>query len=51
MAEVKLLLKSSSEHSKLALIKEGHVDPEQAEFYKEKLVHFDSVDITELENA
>ena len=37
IAEVKLLLKSSSEQAKKKLIEEGHVDTEQVEFYKESL--------------
>src|ERR1700744_2483346 len=45
MAEVKLLLKTSSEQAKKKLLESGHVDPEQAEFYKESLVKFDTVQI------
>lgn len=43
MAEVKLLLKSSSDQSKQQLIREGKVKPEQAEFYQESLTKYDSV--------
>src|SRR5476651_927795 len=50
IAEVKLILKSSSEQSKLKQIKEGHLDPEQVAFYKETLVTFDSVDMGDYEN-
>lgn len=51
MAEVKLLLKSSSEQAKKKVLAEGHVDPSHAKFYKESLEKFDSVDIKEYENA
>lgn len=51
MAEVKLLLKSSSEQAKKKILAEGHVDPSHAQFYKESLEKFDSVDIKEYEKA
>src|ERR1700750_219010 len=51
MAEVKLLVKDQSEQGKLKLIREVHLDPEAVDFYKEKLKHDDSVDITDYENA
>jgi Ni/Fe-hydrogenase subunit HybB-like protein len=51
MAEVKLLLKSSSEQAKKKVLAEGHVDPSHAKSYKESLEKFDSVDIKEYENA
>jgi hypothetical protein len=51
IAEVKLLLKSASEQSKKKLIVEGHVDPAHAEFYKENLIKFDSIDHSEYEKA
>ncbi len=51
MAEVKLLLKSSSEQAKKKVIAEGHVDPTHVQFYKESLEKFDSVDIKEYEKA
>jgi len=51
MAEVKLLLKGSSEQAKKKLIAEGHLDPSHVEFYKESLTKFDSVDIAEYEKA
>jgi Ni/Fe-hydrogenase subunit HybB-like protein len=47
MAEVKLLLKGSSEQAKKKVLAHGHVDAEQAEFYKESLEKFDSVDIAD----
>src|ERR1700712_3773505 len=37
MAEVKLLLKESSEQGKLKQIEEGHLEPEQLAFYKKNL--------------
>src|ERR1700710_849333 len=49
MAEVKLLLKSSSEQAKKKILDEGHVDPSHAEFYKESLTTFDSVELSEYE--
>jgi molybdopterin-containing oxidoreductase family membrane subunit len=49
IAEVKLILKSSSEQSKLKLIEHGHLDKEQVEFYKESLTKFDSVEIADYE--
>ncbi|AYL98757.1 NrfD/PsrC family molybdoenzyme membrane anchor subunit [Mucilaginibacter celer] len=47
MAEVKLLLKSSSEQAKKKLMAEGHVEPAEAEFYIASLEKFDSVDQSE----
>ncbi|RYE37157.1 MAG: hydrogenase [Sphingobacteriaceae bacterium] len=44
MAEVKLLLKSSSEQAKKKLLQQGHVDADQAEYYKESLIKYDSVE-------
>ena len=43
MAEVKLLLKSSSDQAKQKLIKEGTVDKAQAQFYTNSLQKYDSV--------
>jgi Ni/Fe-hydrogenase subunit HybB-like protein len=51
MAEVKLLLKESSEQAKRKEIEHGHLDAEQVAFYKKNLQKFDSVDISEYENA
>jgi molybdopterin-containing oxidoreductase family membrane subunit len=51
IAEVKLLLKTSSEQAKLKLIKEGHLDPEQVEFYKESLQKFDSVELADYDKV
>src|SRR5438067_10518740 len=47
MAEVKLLLKSSSEQAKKKLMEEGHVVPAEAEFYIASLEKFDSVEQSE----
>jgi len=47
MAEVKLLLKSSSEQAKLELINGGHMDASQVEFYKEAITKFDSIDMSD----
>ncbi|QEM07752.1 hydrogenase [Mucilaginibacter rubeus] len=47
MAEVKLLLKSSSEQAKKKLMDEGHVVPAEAEFYIASLEKFDSVEQSE----
>ena len=51
MAEVKLLLKSSSEQAKKKLLAEGHLDPAHTEFYKKSLTKFDSVELSEYEKA
>src|ERR1700761_130319 len=51
MAEVKLLLKSSSEQAKKKLLEEGHVDPTHAEFYKNSLNKFDSVELSQYEKV
>lgn len=47
MAEVKLLLKSSSEQAKKKLLQQGHIDADQADYYKESLTKYDSVETTE----
>jgi molybdopterin-containing oxidoreductase family membrane subunit len=47
IAEVKLLLKSSSEQAKKKLLADGHLDEEQAEFYKESLTKFDTVTLSD----
>jgi len=47
MAEVKLLLKGSSEQAKKKVLAGGHVEPEQAQFYKESLEKFDSVEMAD----
>ncbi|PPL03786.1 NrfD/PsrC family molybdoenzyme membrane anchor subunit [Parapedobacter indicus] len=52
IAEVKLLLKSASLQQKSKLIKEGHLDKGQVEFFTNSLTKFDSVteeEIKELE--
>jgi len=52
IAEVKLLLKSASLQQKTKLIKEGHLDKEQVEFFRNSLNKYDSVtekEIKELE--
>ncbi len=51
MAEVKLLVKTSSEQAKKKLLDEGHVDPEQAEEYIKSLEKYDSVDLTQYQKA
>ncbi len=51
MAEVKLLLKGSSEQSKLKVLADGHVEKEQAEFYKESLIKFDSVELAKYKKS
>jgi len=43
IAEVKMILKSSSEQAKMKLIKEGNLDKEQVQEYIESLEKFDSV--------
>ena len=51
MAEVKLLVKTSSEQAKKKILDEGHVDPEQAEEYIKSLEKYDSVDLTQYQKA
>jgi molybdopterin-containing oxidoreductase family membrane subunit len=51
MAEVKLLLKDSSEQAKRKLMAEHHLDKEQTDFYKENLTKFDSVELSEYEKV
>jgi molybdopterin-containing oxidoreductase family membrane subunit len=51
IAEVKLLLKGSSEQEKKKILEHGHVDKEQAEFYKDALRKFDSIEIAEYEKV
>ena len=43
IAEVKMILKSASEQSKMKLIKEGHLDKEEVAEYVASLEKFDSV--------
>ena len=49
MAEVRLLVKSSSEQAKKKLIAEGKVKAEEAEYYIESLEKYDSVEQAEYE--
>ena len=51
MAEVKLILKSSSEQAKKKLLASGHVEPAEAEFYINSLGKFDSVDQSSYEKV
>jgi len=51
MAEVKLLLKGSSEQEKLKILAAGHEDPEQAAFYVDSLRKFDSIEMAEYEKV
>ncbi len=51
MAEVKLILKSSSEQAKKKLIAHGGLDSEQVDFYKDSLTSFDSVNIKDYKKA
>ena len=44
MAEVKLILKSSSEQAKKKLIEHEQLNDEQVEYYKESLTKFDSIE-------
>jgi hypothetical protein len=44
MAEVRLLVKTSSEQAKKKLIEEGKVKSYEAEYYVESLDKFDSVE-------
>jgi molybdopterin-containing oxidoreductase family membrane subunit len=51
MAEVKLILKSSSEQAKRKLLENGHVEPAEVEFYIGSLGKFDSVDQSSYEKV
>jgi hypothetical protein len=53
MAEVKLLLKTSSEQAKMKQLTadDSHLDKDQIKSYKESLTNFDSVEISEYENV
>jgi Ni/Fe-hydrogenase subunit HybB-like protein len=51
IAEVKLLLKTSSEQAKKKLINENHLDPVEVEYYKESLTKFDSIDMVDYEKV
>jgi Ni/Fe-hydrogenase subunit HybB-like protein len=51
IAEVKLLLKTSSEQAKKNLINENHLDPVEVEYYKESLTKFDSIDMVDYEKV
>ena len=44
MAEVKLILKSSSEKAKKKLMEHEQLNEEQVEYYKESLTKFDSIE-------
>jgi molybdopterin-containing oxidoreductase family membrane subunit len=44
MAEVKLILKSSSEQAKKKLMEHEQLNEEQVEYYKESLTKFDSIE-------
>jgi len=51
MAEVKLLLKTSSEQAKKKLIDGGHLDPTHVDDYTTALEKYDSVDLTQYHKA
>jgi hypothetical protein len=51
MAEVRLLVKTSSEQAKKKLIEEGKLKPEEAQFYKESLNKYDSVNQADYANV
>jgi molybdopterin-containing oxidoreductase family membrane subunit len=51
MAEVKLILKSSSEQAKRKILENGHVEPAEAEFYIGSLGKFDSVEQSSYEKV
>jgi Ni/Fe-hydrogenase subunit HybB-like protein len=51
MAEVKLLLKTSSEQAKKKLIDGGHLDPSHVDDYTTALEKYDSVDLTQYHKA
>lgn len=51
IAEVKLLLKGSSEQEKKKILQSGHIDATQGAFYKDALTKFDAIDIAEYEKV
>jgi Ni/Fe-hydrogenase subunit HybB-like protein len=51
IAEVKLLLKTSSEQAKKKLIEEGNLNKDEVQYYKESLVKYDSVDLADYEKV
>ncbi len=51
MAEVKLLVKTASEQSKLKLIESNHLDKSQVDAYKESLTKYDSVEQSDYERV
>jgi molybdopterin-containing oxidoreductase family membrane subunit len=51
IAEVKLLLKTSSEQAKKKLINENHLDPVEVQYYKESLTKYDSIDTADYEKV
>ena len=51
IAEVKLILKGSSEQDKKKILAAGHLAPEQGEFYVNALKKFDSVEMADYEKV
>jgi molybdopterin-containing oxidoreductase family membrane subunit len=51
IAEVKLLLKTSSEQAKKKQIDEGHHKEDEVEYYKESLVKYDSIEVADYEKV
>jgi Ni/Fe-hydrogenase subunit HybB-like protein len=51
IAEVKLLLKTSSEQAKKKQIEEGHHKEDEVEYYKESLVKYDSIEVADYEKV
>jgi molybdopterin-containing oxidoreductase family membrane subunit len=51
IAEVKLLLKTSSEQAKKKQINEGHLEEAEVKYYKESLVKYDSIDVADYEKV
>jgi Ni/Fe-hydrogenase subunit HybB-like protein len=51
IAEVKLILKGSSEQEKKKILASGHVDKDQAEFYVDALQKFDSIEMVDYQKV
>ena len=51
IAEVKLLLKTSSEQAKKKLIDANHLEPAEVDYYKSSLHKFDSIETADYEKV
>jgi hypothetical protein len=51
IAEVKLILKGSSEQEKKKILAGGHIDAAQGEFYVDALQKFDSIEMADYQKV